>query len=88
MHHSELRSRRRLLGLSQAELARRLDINQSTVSRWERGEMPIENGGMLRLALQHLELDLEEEHRAEPREETHALNLRRARELSGDPDAG
>ena len=51
MRPEELRTIRRRLGLSQNALAARLDLRQSTVSRWEAGLMPIERPAMLRLAL-------------------------------------
>jgi transcriptional regulator with XRE-family HTH domain len=35
--HEELRTRRTELGMSQAELADRLEISQQTISRWEAG---------------------------------------------------
>lgn len=35
---SSLAYRRRALGLSQAEVAKRVGVNESTVSRWESGE--------------------------------------------------
>ncbi len=46
---------RKRLGLSQAELARWLDVPDSTVSRWERGLMQIASPTILRLALERLE---------------------------------
>lgn len=46
---------RKRLGLSQAELARLLDVPDSTVSRWERGLMAISSPTILRLALERLE---------------------------------
>ncbi|MGH9458988.1 MAG: helix-turn-helix domain-containing protein [Thermoanaerobaculia bacterium] len=42
-HPKDLRSRRLALGLSQSELARRLGVPVATLSRWERGEAPIED---------------------------------------------
>jgi transcriptional regulator with XRE-family HTH domain len=41
--------------LSQQELARRLDVYQTTISQWERGERGIRHGRMLALALWALE---------------------------------
>ena len=41
MTGSELRARREALGMTQAELARRLGVPQQHVSRWERGERGI-----------------------------------------------
>ncbi len=49
-----LRFRRKALGLSQAQLALRLDIPRNTIARWERGEMRIEHGEVLNLALREL----------------------------------
>jgi len=51
----DLIERRRRLGLSQAELGRRLGTNSNTISRWERGDAPIGNPRMLDLALKALE---------------------------------
>ncbi len=55
MHHTELASRRRSLGLTQAELAARLDVHPNTIAQWERGDRPITRPNILRLALQALE---------------------------------
>jgi DNA-binding transcriptional regulator YiaG len=41
MTNTEIRRLRKALGVSQAELARRLRVNPLTVSRWERGATPI-----------------------------------------------
>lgn len=38
--HSEIRRLRELLGISQAELADKIGVNQSFVSKLERGESP------------------------------------------------
>lgn len=38
---------RRKLGLSQAELAAKLDLHQSTISRFETGEMPLDRRTLL-----------------------------------------
>jgi len=38
---AELRRRRRVLGLTQAELADGLAVSANTVARWERGELRI-----------------------------------------------
>lgn len=54
MTGQELRATRDALGLSQAELARALDVTVSTISRWETGHKPIGNPGMVRLALEAL----------------------------------
>ena len=39
---AEVRAQRRSMGLKQAALAELLDVNQATVSRWERGQLSIE----------------------------------------------
>jgi DNA-binding transcriptional regulator YiaG len=41
MAPKEVRRLRQRLGLTQVELAQRLDLNKMTVSRWERGLVPI-----------------------------------------------
>jgi transcriptional regulator with XRE-family HTH domain len=41
MTPEELKSRRALLGLTQSQLARELEVDAITVSRWERGVRPI-----------------------------------------------
>src|SRR5438309_7711341 len=80
MHSSELAARRRSLGISQAELGTRLGVSPNTIARWERGEMKIEHGPMLKLALQHLALEIEEERRNESPEVTYERNGRIMRE--------
>ncbi len=65
---TELKSRRRSLGISQDELAKRLGVATNTVARWERGELRIEHPLMLQWALQGIEDELanlspEEQHR-------------------------
>jgi hypothetical protein len=56
--------------LTQAELGRRLDVKQATISRWmdtgPKGRR-IEHGEMLRLALERLATILEEERRPKRR---------------------
>jgi predicted ATPase/DNA-binding CsgD family transcriptional regulator/DNA-binding XRE family transcriptional regulator len=52
---TELRVRRRALGLSQAALARALGVASNTVARWERGERSIRSPELVGLALQRLE---------------------------------
>lgn len=39
--HFDMREARRSLGFTQQELAGHLDVNLSTVWRWEKGETPI-----------------------------------------------
>ena len=54
MTGSDLRTLRLNLGLSQKALGERLSVSENTIWRWERGLMPIEHPGMLRLALRAL----------------------------------
>ena len=54
MTPDDLAAFRERLGLSQADLARLLDVPDSTVSRWERGLMAISSPTILRLALERL----------------------------------
>ncbi len=61
MDNSELRARRLSLGLSQSELAERLNVPANTISRWERGEMAIQHPEMLRLALDSIEREKAEQ---------------------------
>jgi len=51
----QLTARREALGLSQAQLARALQVSEATISRWERGERKILMAGVVDLALQTLE---------------------------------
>jgi transcriptional regulator with XRE-family HTH domain len=51
---SELRAIRLEIGLSQARLARELDVTVTTVARWERGEQTIGSPAAIWLALQAL----------------------------------
>jgi len=51
---ADLRAYRIRLGLTQAQLARLLDIPDSTLSRWERGLMVIASPTILYLALERL----------------------------------
>ncbi len=85
MHHSELASRRRSLGISQDELAKRLGVAANTVARWERGELRIQHPEMLRFALRGIEDDLREEWERLPAEEQHRRNL--AKQAEADRDA-
>lgn len=50
---TELRARRTKLGLTQSELAEKLEVSANTVARWERDEVGIP--GMTDLALKELE---------------------------------
>ena len=51
---AELRSRRLKLGMSQRWLAAELGVTATTIARWERGERPVSNAVLVRLALDHL----------------------------------
>jgi len=51
---AELRARRQVLGMTQEQLAEQLDTTKNTIARWERDEVRIEHGGMVRLALDAL----------------------------------
>ena len=57
MTGAELRKRRLSLGMTQKALAARLGIPTNTIARWERGELTIEHGQLLRLALERVELE-------------------------------
>ena len=48
---ASLKRDREALGLSQAELGRRLSVSSNTIARWERGELRIEHPAMLQLAM-------------------------------------
>jgi DNA-binding transcriptional regulator YiaG len=48
---TNLKREREALGLSQAELGRKLSVSSNTIARWERGELRIEHPEMLQLAL-------------------------------------
>ncbi len=51
---AQIRRQREALGLSQAQLGRRLAVAANTIARWERGELKVEHPGMLLLALNAL----------------------------------
>lgn len=71
---SFLRSWRERLGLSQEELASRLQLAPETIDEWESGDKPIENKGILSLALKAIEGNAHEEHlRQALRDVTEAL---------------
>ena len=59
MDRVELREARKRMGMTQAELAKALDLPRGTVQRWETGEVGIRHPKMLELALR----ELEREHR-------------------------
>jgi predicted transcriptional regulator len=46
---SDVRSARRHLGLSQAELALKLGVHQTTISRFETGDLPLDERTKLAL---------------------------------------
>ncbi len=48
---ASLKRDREALGLSQAELGRKLSVSSNTIARWERGELKIEHPAMLQLAI-------------------------------------
>ncbi len=56
MTGSELREKRKELGLNQGELAEKVGVALNTVSRWELGEMAIPSK-MLELALRQIGAD-------------------------------
>jgi transcriptional regulator with XRE-family HTH domain len=74
MRQSELRSRRIKLELTQAGLAARLSVSPTTVARWEQGAAAIPP--YLRLALDHLALEMEEEWRNQTPEERYERSNR------------
>jgi DNA-binding transcriptional regulator YiaG len=55
MAPTELRARRRALGLTQAGLGAALGVAGNTVARWERGNTPIGNPALVQLGLELLE---------------------------------
>ena len=57
MDPNQLRRRRLALGLSQTQLARRINVTKNSVARWERGELTIERPDQLDLALAGLEAE-------------------------------
>jgi transcriptional regulator with XRE-family HTH domain len=54
MTPTDLKAARLALGLSQTALARRLDVTQSTIWRWEAGVVEPVHPTILRLALERL----------------------------------
>jgi DNA-binding transcriptional regulator YiaG len=65
---------REQFALSSEELASRLELAPETIAAWESGERPIENIGVVRLALQAIEGNAHEEHlRQALRDVTEAL---------------
>lgn len=63
MRTNELKSLREKLGDSQWDFARRLGINQATISRWEAGRIP--KNGPARFAIQMLVASLRQTEAAE-----------------------
>ena len=57
MTPEEIREARRKLGLSQVEIARRLDVDVVTWNRWERGRQDVRFPEILRLAFVGLEVE-------------------------------
>jgi transcriptional regulator with XRE-family HTH domain len=43
----DIQTIRKALGLSQSEMAERLGLNQSTISRFERGDLPLDKRTLL-----------------------------------------
>jgi transcriptional regulator with XRE-family HTH domain len=62
---AEIKRRRTNLGLSQQQLAVRLDVKKNTIARWEREEITPEHPAMLELALRSLEQELSPQTQAE-----------------------
>jgi transcriptional regulator with XRE-family HTH domain len=54
MKPEELKLRRESIGLTQSQLARELDVDVITVSRWERGVHPVPR--YIELALEAIEM--------------------------------
>lgn len=59
---ASLRSWREHLALSQEELASRLELPPDVIRGWESGHHPIENAGVLRLALKAIEGNAHEDY--------------------------
>lgn len=57
-----LKSWREHLGLSHEELASQLQVSPHTVRAWESGEEPLQNAGILRLAMKAIEGNAHEEY--------------------------
>lgn len=53
---ADIKRHRRRLGESQAEFAKRFGVNQSTVHRWETGDLPIK--GIIELGVEAVLADL------------------------------
>jgi DNA-binding XRE family transcriptional regulator len=61
-----LGSTRRRLGLTQAQLARELGVASNTLALWERGDKPMGNPNMVRLALESIARHHDEQRGAPP----------------------
>ncbi len=59
MHHTEIVSRRRRMGLSQTELAAALGVHWNTLARWERGELAVARPVWLKAMLDVIERERE-----------------------------
>jgi|GEM_PF-801565 len=57
MLHTELKSRRLALGLTQRQLASAIEVSPNTVARWERGELAIDRPNVLRFILNEMQRD-------------------------------
>ena len=54
LNGARLKQQRDELGLTQAGLGRELGVSTNTIARWERGELKIEHGSMVELAMKAL----------------------------------
>lgn len=57
MDGKTLKAKREALGMTQAELGRRLGTSQQTVFKWESGERNVQHPPMMELALRYLALE-------------------------------
>lgn len=57
MEGKTLKAKREVLGMTQAELGRRLGTSQQTVFKWESGERNVQHPPMMELALRYLALE-------------------------------
>lgn len=63
MTGSELRERRKKLGMSQASLAEHWNVIQATISNWENEKHEIQHPEILDDALKYLEIQKQNEHK-------------------------